>query len=191
MKYVSIDLETTGLYPESCQILEFAAVIEDTQSNVEVEKLPFFHTYIDNGDNLYGSIFAINMNKKIIEIINEQKKSKEQKVNLVTIDTLCAHFKTFLQKNGINPGERITAAGKNFATFDLLFLKSIDKWNVNFSNRVIDPAILYLNKNDKYLPDSQTCYNRANIKSLVSHCALDDARKVIELVRFKFGYAGF
>lgn len=32
MKYVSIDIETTGLNPEVHQVIELAAVLEDTEN---------------------------------------------------------------------------------------------------------------------------------------------------------------
>ena len=43
MKYISIDIETTGLDPENCQILSIGAVIEDTLNQLPFEELPTFH----------------------------------------------------------------------------------------------------------------------------------------------------
>jgi len=68
MKYISIDLETTGLDPENCQILTIGAVIEDTNNIKPMEELPTFHAAILHR-RIEGSPFAINMNKEIIESI--------------------------------------------------------------------------------------------------------------------------
>ena len=42
MKYVSIDIETTGLNPDTCNTLEFGAVLEDTVNWKLLEELPTF-----------------------------------------------------------------------------------------------------------------------------------------------------
>jgi DNA polymerase III epsilon subunit-like protein len=80
MKYVSIDLETTGLNPHLHQILEFGAVIDDLSKPLNIDKLPRLHFYIDNG-NITGDPYALTLNAGIIKTINE-KKIKEK-------DTLC------------------------------------------------------------------------------------------------------
>ena len=42
MKYVSIDLECTGLDEESCQIIEIGAVIDDSlYPEIPIKSLPF------------------------------------------------------------------------------------------------------------------------------------------------------
>ena len=52
MKYVSFDSETTDLKPESGLLLEFAAVVEDTEHpEIPVEKLPGSH----RGESGFGS----------------------------------------------------------------------------------------------------------------------------------------
>ena len=48
MKYVSIDIETTGLDPETCQILQVGAVIEDTQNLLPLEELPKFNCIVEH-----------------------------------------------------------------------------------------------------------------------------------------------
>jgi hypothetical protein len=68
MKYVSIDIETTGLDPENCQVLSIGAVIEDTQKLLPLEELPRVHIAIRR-ENISGSMFAINMNRALIEQI--------------------------------------------------------------------------------------------------------------------------
>ena len=57
----------------------------------------------------------------------------------------------------------ISVAGKNFGTFDKLFLEKLPRWKqvVKFRNRIIDPAILYVDwKNDTALPGLEECKKR-------------------------------
>jgi len=46
-KYVSLDIETTGLNPENCQVLEIGAVIDD--GTTPIEDCPTFQCYVDLG----------------------------------------------------------------------------------------------------------------------------------------------
>ena len=64
MKYISIDLETTGLEKDRYQILSFGAMIEDTENKLPLSEIPKFHAAILHNE-LTGSPFALNMNKKI------------------------------------------------------------------------------------------------------------------------------
>jgi len=75
MKYCSIDIETTGLDPEECQILSIGAVIDDTDDIKPVEELPAFHAAVKR-KNITGSTYAINMNRDLIQTINRYITSK-------------------------------------------------------------------------------------------------------------------
>jgi oligoribonuclease (3'-5' exoribonuclease) len=78
MKYVSIDLETTGLETENHQVLSIGAVIEDTLNpHVKVEDLPTFHGVIVHNE-LTGSPFALNMNRDLIEKISVWQNTKPE-----------------------------------------------------------------------------------------------------------------
>ena len=77
MKYISIDIETTGLDPESCQILSIGAVIEDTLNQLPFEELPTFHGVIKR-ENVSGSLFALNMNRDLIETIVQYSGAQDQ-----------------------------------------------------------------------------------------------------------------
>ena len=81
--------------------------------------------------------------------------------------------------------EKITVAGKNYSGFDKRFLEKLEGWNtINFSHRVIDPSILYMDwDNDESLPNLDECLKRANINKTVSHNALDDAMDIVNLLR--------
>jgi hypothetical protein len=80
----------------------------------------------------------------------------------------------------------INVAGKNFGTFDKLFLAELPWWQklIRTRQRVLDPAILMVDwVNDTSLPNLDTCKFRADIQGVVTHNALEDAWDVIEVLR--------
>ena len=77
MKYISIDLETTGLEKDRYQILSFGAIIEDTENKLPFSEIPKFHAAILHNE-LTGSPFALNMNKQIIEAIVHYQTAGDQ-----------------------------------------------------------------------------------------------------------------
>jgi oligoribonuclease len=83
MKYLSIDLETTGLNSETNQILTFSGILEDTKTKLSFEECPKLNIYILR-DEIIGSPFAINMNSRIIAAISRYQnlKLEEEKMGL-------------------------------------------------------------------------------------------------------------
>ncbi len=227
MKYISIDVETSGLDPESNQILSIGAIIEDSENPLPLEKCPKFHAAIDH-EEITGSLFAINLNRELIEtIVSYRTCNNEDERNDVEASSgmrfyhkedVVEAFYHFLYLNGMvkfdmneNPLERvmkldrdgksvpvltsrikpthITVAGKNFATFDKLFLEKLPRWKqvIRIKQRILDPAILYVDwKGDSSLPSLGECKERAGIHGMVTHNALEDAWDVIELLRKKY-----
>ena len=80
MIYISIDTETTGLNPETCQLLSIGAIVEDTEKKLPFEEIPKFHCAILRGerDILQGELYALNMNKNLIEKITYYSTAKDQ-----------------------------------------------------------------------------------------------------------------
>jgi len=76
MRYISIDLETTGLNSEKHQILSFSGILEDTKQNLDYLEIPKFNIYVLR-DDITGSPFAINMNSEIIESISKYLNTKD------------------------------------------------------------------------------------------------------------------
>jgi DNA polymerase III epsilon subunit-like protein len=199
MKYVVIDVETTGIDFENCQTLEIGAVIEDTLKILPVEELPKFKCII-NHQKYSGSAFAINMNARIFDII--ANKSKHQENNVVFPEQVTEMFFTWIQREyfglnakdshytqGMDFEEAINIGGKNFGVFDKLFLDKIPKWTekIKCHRRFIDPAILFVDwKNDSTIPDLNTCLSRAGIKKEVSHNALEDAIDTLMCLRARY-----
>lgn len=84
------------------------------------------------------------------------------------------------------PKTFLNIAGKNFGTFDKLFLEKLPRWKQAFQirNRILDPAILYIDWiNDDSVPGLDKCKQRAGIDGIVTHNAIDDAIDVIKLLR--------
>jgi oligoribonuclease len=196
MKFVSIDIETTGLDPENCQILQIGAVIEDTRKIEDVESLPRFQCIIEHGQ-ISGSPFALNMNRGLLEKIGELERAKRddrseirKKYNIIPANLVAKSFRMWLEANGITGNDEspisISVAGKNFASFDKPFLQKLPGWNslISIKSRIIDPAVLCMDwENDDSLPNLETCMQRSHVEGSVTHDALQDAVDVIRVMR--------
>jgi len=80
----------------------------------------------------------------------------------------------------------INVAGKNFGTFDKLFLELLPWYKklIRTRQRILDPAILMVDWNsDESLPNLKLCKERAGVDGIVTHNALEDAWDVIEVLR--------
>jgi oligoribonuclease (3'-5' exoribonuclease) len=192
MKYVSIDIETTGLNPEDCQVLEIAAIIDDTLDPKSFEEMPKFQSLIKH-DLYCGEPYALSMNSKILEELAKKgiyygKSEAGISVGNVLLTTLISiRFSNWLRENGMDIS-KVVAAGKNFAGFDKQFLIRLPKWNsfVGFHHRSIDPAMFYMRDDDQQVPSTEECMRRAGISGIVPHRALEDAWIVIQLIRNHF-----
>lgn len=184
MRYVSIDIETLGL-DFSTSIIEFGAVVDDLKNPLPLEKLPKFHTYFIQ-NSYVGEPYAMAMHSEILKRISK----KEENYRYIYPSKLGLNFKKFLIENFFeekNNKVTINIAGKNFMSFDNRFLENqtdIHK-HVNFRGRILDPAILFYEKDDDYLPSLQQCLDRANIKTEVKHTAVEDCLDVVKLIRYK------
>lgn len=225
MKYLSIDIETTGLNPENHQILSIGVIIEDTIKKLPFKEIPKFHCAIVRED-LVGGLFALNLNRDLISTINDWntsdelgKKQIEEATNMIFCreDEVIQHLFRFLYRNNcldnsvydrtINTiceqvdgvtypilksnitKSHLSIAGKNFGTFDKLFIEKLPRWQQVFKirQRIIDPTILFTDWiNDETLPNLTTCKERAKTGGEVTHDAIDDAWDVIQLMRTQY-----
>ena len=204
MRYISIDLETTGLDPVIDQILSMGAVIEDTSIYAPIRDLPKFHAIITR-ERIVGSSFAVVMNADLISRISkyisaspDEKKniSEKEKVMYLQEDELASKFNDWLWYNGISNCEvngrlnanpcSFTVAGKNFASFDSKFLETVHSWKayVKIKHRIIDPSVLCTDwRKDMELPNLEKCKARTSTPGKITHDALEDAIDVVEILR--------
>jgi DNA polymerase III epsilon subunit-like protein len=91
MKYISIDIETTGLDSEFNQILSIGAVIEDTLNQLPFEDLPKFHAVIKR-ESVYGSIFALNLNKDLIQAMKDYSEARTEDEKKLVEESFGAKF---------------------------------------------------------------------------------------------------
>ena len=192
MKYVSIDIETTGLDPTKCQVLEIGAIIDDFETPVEA--LPRFRALIKHKE-IHGEPYAMFMHAKsgLLESIARIPALRVAGLcNLGLTPETCMFnptdvvpaFLQFLQHNGIN--EALEPAGKNFFGFDKPFLElNVPNWksDVKIRHRAIDAGNLFWKPGKEYLPDSKTVKERTGSDRPVAHTALDDALDVVIAVR--------
>lgn len=176
--YVSIDIETTGISPDRCQVIEIGAIVDDWVS--PLHHLHLFHCYVMH-DLYRGEPYALSMHTEIFRRISSKKEGYtfcyDQQVGRL--------LKSFLEENKIDPFH-VLAAGKNFASFDRIFLEKLPSFSccVRFNHRSYDPGMLFWNPDiDSEIPDTETCIKRAELLPLVRHTALEDALVTIQLMR--------
>lgn len=181
MKVISTDLETTGLDEDYCQIIELAAVIEDISNPQPLDKLPTFHCYIVH-DIYKGEAAALAMHAKIFKRIAERTPG----YNYYAPYEAAYAFQQWLLQNIPNQ-LKYTMVGKNFASFDLPFLKAEPNFKPLtkfFHHRVMDLGSMFVSPVlDQVLPSTAECLKRAGMDTNISHEAKDDALQVIQLIR--------
>lgn len=183
MYICSIDIETTGLRPESCDIIEFGAVLDSCDPVTPIDSLPVFHAYIlPATDNIYrGEPYALSMHPTIFKRIAK----KESGYNYLIPDALPFEFAQWL--SGVLPkqNKHLTLAGKNVGSFDIQFLKRLNGWNdLKLSHRYMDVGPLFFDPHkDDVIPDLKTCLERCNLPSNITHNAVDDAKQVLQVLR--------
>ena len=172
MRLLSIDIETTGLNPNTCQTIEIAAVSFDPLSK-DHEDLHTFETLVKH-DSYQGESYAIAMNHKIFgELASGKGQPAWEAVNNLWCWIQDVH-KEF----------PLTIVGKNFAAFDLQFLKRLSGWSaIPVSHRFLDVGSLYFDPriHDR-VPGTDECCEIAGINSKTNHRALWDALLVADLV---------
>lgn len=200
MKYISADVETTGLSPEKNQLVEFGAVVEDmTRPDIAVSDLPSFRAIVvDPAGEYCISPFVMSMHQKLFAEIGALDKAKleaegyyqhpestaQHEVWVCYPSALVHRFLDWLRLQDAFTGKgKIIPAGKNFYGFDYPFVSPLFGELVKFHHRCLDPVMYYLKATDRKPPDLQLCCERAGIEMSGYHTAVGDARMVIELIR--------
>ena len=203
MKYISIDIETTGLDKDKHQIVEIGAVIDELGSDTPIEDLPKFRAVLIH-DEMQINAFCANLHRdlwpEILAAQNEKKVGSDtplegpplswtsyrdpRDAEFALYKWLCLNIIGKKSKPDMQP-IKINVAGKNPAGFDIPFIEAQPNWQglIKFRRRVFDPASHYVRDTDECLPDLQECLNRAGFAKTVSHTAVDDAMDVVRLIR--------
>lgn len=171
---LALDLETTGLDPDYCQIIEIAA-IADIDPNVCINDLPTFHRLVDHG-RFSGEATALAINHEIFFQLSIGVGQPVNNVQTAFDEFLKCYTGTY------------SVLGQNAAGFDLQFLR---RWSHSypFHHRVFDLGNLYYDREydgDK-LPGLSVCLDRAGFETTVTHRALDDARQTLRAFRALYG----
>lgn len=198
MIYFSIDLETTGIDWNEDSIVEFGAILEDTNQQFSFEEIPKFNVLIKHPKYI-GTPYALSLHSEIFKEL--AKPPGESLEKIISYKDLGTEFRSWaLQQNKqfnflntselmVNSKISINVAGKNFGTFDMRFLENLENFNdcVAFNKRIIDPSILYFDESlDSELPNLSICKQRAGINDLnIAHRSIDDAWDVIQVLRGK------
>jgi len=213
MKYLSIDIETTGLNRDFCDMIEFGAILEDTENEIQsYEDIPKFHRYLKppRPEGYQGELYAINMHAQSgvwaeLNRIDMLQRKGDKEGGLMGQDAedikklihprhLLNEFARFLVDNGYENKERnesrppIVDLGRVTIAGKNFFAFDWNFIQPLFGDRVcrrsIDPAIWYLNPaEDAAPPGTPECLRRAGLTATGEHTALGDAWDVIRLIR--------
>ena len=140
--YVAIDIETTGLDPDTCQVLEIGAVIHDPAK--PLLECPTFRACVKH-DVITGSPRALEMNAPLLEEIGDGGGESEDYACERFLDWLKDHLPIgSLNENGDLSENYLHALGKNVGTFDLVFLSKMKTWpSWLFHYRSLDVGSMY------------------------------------------------
>ena len=188
MRFVSIDLETTGGDPWVHEIIEFAAIIYDTRYPQTQADAPQFRVLFQP-TFAHAQPAALRMNQALIE----ELRAPDFDTIVLPLNELADRFAAFLLQHGFVRHERgrirVQAAGKNFDKFDRIFLERLPSFRqtISFYRAALDPGLLYWNptKDKQWIPNMVACKKRAGFDDLaVAHRALDDAWDVVRLIQY-------
>lgn len=204
-KLASIDIETLGLDAENCNIIEFGCVLDDFRT--PLDQLPRFRRLLYPKYSQYngtdwvfkGEAYAMALNASLLkELADFQSKPYPYpgpNGNLDSwaepeheLDSSFWHWLVQLSNPSLEM-EPINIVGKNFANFDLLFLKKIGFGRrTKYHRRILDVGSLYYDPTiDNNVPGLDECLKRAGIEKQVQHTSIDDALDVLKCVRYKYG----
>ena len=191
MRYVSLDLETSGPDPLRHQVLELAVVVEDTRRPRPLSELPSFRRLLRHSE-IAGTAGALALNARLLhEMAATKDGAPDGPPDHCLPAEVLPQLREFLLAQGYKPDPknqvRFIMAGKNVASYDLLFLRELPGWGtaVRAEPATLDPAAFYLNwHKDSRLPSMSICKARAKLPDTeVAHEALADALDVVRLLR--------
>lgn len=195
--YLSLDLETTGLDPETHDILSMA-MIYDTGKGTPEEQ-PYIHIKIKDPqvvglNEISGSPVALAMNADLLQELYGWKESTEGEI--LNIQDAATKIYEFFMEHKIDSDNKVQVAGKNVHVFDLPLLINYFKRELehsvslfsrtvgnSFHHRALDVGSLYADIFGENVSLSKI--NKLTGREPVKHTAYEDALDVVYAVRFK------
>lgn len=192
MKYLGMDIETTGIGMK-CQVIEVGAVIDDLFApGIKLLDLPQFHCYVD-WPLLQGEPYAFHMHgqNNLLKRLSE----KSSKYTFYYPKQVWPAFCNWLfqaSPRPFNKYDQINVAGKNFGYFDANRLEQLPNWPGPYNggksiwaHKFIDLGNLLWNpwEDIETLPNMKKVKQRCGLGSSISHTAIDDALDVIRAMR--------
>ena len=190
LKYVSIDIETTGIDRQKDDVIEITAKIDDLSNIKPVNELPRFHCYVVK-ERYSGCAWAFAEHQRIFDAIrnNHPDCIDEENVAHALYNFICDNkgYIGYMEKDLYDNTCDIIVlpAGKNFASFDLHFLYRLPFFvgKIGFPTRAIDVGNMYLRPTDIKPPSLTDCAKRMNLNMVVNHTSDNEVDMVIHLVR--------
>jgi oligoribonuclease len=180
MRYLALDIETTGLDPLKHSILEVAFVEEDTlYPEVSVEDLSYTRWIIKPTDACWND-YAMDMHWHG-GLLHEAKRRGLSRPQAA--ESILSFLRYYKDRRGIG---KIVLAGKNVAGFDIPFLRNFVGAELDdlIDYRTIDPGSMFLSLGDGKPPSLSTILQHIGCHKDVAHKAVGDARDVIRCVRY-------
>lgn len=174
--YLAIDVETTGLNPNTCQVLEIGCVLNDF-SNPLMECDTF--EAIIHHDNIEGEPRGLAMNQRLLKVIADGFGGR--------MNYVMKNLRQWLDARQVS---KVHLLGKNVAGFDLQFLELISEWPAHLMHyRCLEVGSLFATVEGIAGQEALGTELAERLKIPGNpHEALYDARVSLALVRNAWGY---
>jgi oligoribonuclease len=181
MRYLSIDVETTGLDPNNCDLIEIACVLEDTSLKPlpPVEELPSFACVVKRSEYVWeAGAMALHKDRLLPALLLAEVQGLQSvgSIPIRSYESMCWALNDFLQYFDIAPNNKITPAGKNFAGFDARFIPA--DLAACLRKRTLDPGSVLVDWTKDRLPSLKDLLEKEP-----QHAALADAQDVVSVLR--------
>ena len=175
MLLLSIDLETTGLDPNTCQILEVGAVLFDPAN--PGFRWQFFESLVYDSCPIVGDPFALALNRDILQSIADKAVS-------ITSYSIPGKLSEFVRSH---TDEKVTICGKNFDAFDGRFLAKLPGWGMFtcFERRTLDLGALFYDPATG-VPSLGMIKTKCGLGNSIAHRALQDAQDVASCISWLY-----
>lgn len=196
MKYVSIDIESSGLDIDRCSILEIGLVLDDLEDIKPISELKIARILVLS-DGFYCEPRAAVMNADLIKEIADYDYSKgmnDQFVGDNVMQCVCRSHKIpgtlarVMEWFGFEKDSgryTILPAGKNFDKYDRQMLNRVDWTKTIDPSPAIDPGSMFWRPGDKKLPSLDECMKRSEYDGTSHlHSAVHDALDVVRCIRY-------